>query len=166
MTRGGKQNYAYYVWAGNLNGVAPPAPGPKNDDTLDDWTQVFGRGTEASGTEDSSLWAPNALSGEFYIRRTCPTCRSSHTDIIYKRLTPLPVGFNVEDLFVGTWSSENNELDDDFELYTKMSYALAGVLSWDFCNYNDNNIGFPRDCGQSGFGKCNNSTLFQLSMTL
>lgn len=123
----------------------------QNDDTLDNWTQVFGRGSEVSEEVHPSLWAPNALSGEFYVRRICPSCNPSHQDIIYKRLTALPNGFDVENLFVGTWSSENNLLDVDFELYSSMSYALAGILSWDFCNYDDNAIGFPRDCGQNGF---------------
>jgi len=151
LTWGGKQNYAYYVWEGNLNGASSPAPGPINANTLDNWTQVFGRGSEVSGIEEPSLWAPNALSGTFYVRRICRSCRPSHKDIIYKRLTALPHDFDVENLFVGTWSSENNMMDIDFELYPKMSYALAGILTWDFCNYDDNNIGFPLDCGQSGF---------------
>merc|ERR1712226_1116152 len=64
-------------------------------------------------------------------------------------LTPLPEGFDVENLFIGTWASTNNKLNTDFGLYSSMSYALAGILSWNFCNYDDRDIGFPRDCGPS-----------------
>jgi len=152
LTRGGRhEDYAYYVWEGNLNGAPAPAPGnvPAGVDELTEWQQVFGMGTEESALADPSLWEPGSLSGEFYIRRICPACNDSHKDIVYKRLTPLPVGFDVENLFIGTWSSMNNQLNTDFELYSSMSYAMAGILSWNFCNYDDRDIGFPRDCGPS-----------------
>merc|ERR1711920_664139 len=158
MGRGGRhQDYAFYVWEGNLNGNPAPAPGnvPPGVDDFTEWQQVFGMGTETSDDTDLTLWASGSAyvpdTGNFYVRRTCPSCRASHQDIVYKRLTPLPEGFDVAELFVGTWSSIDNELGVDFELYSSMSYALAGILPWTFCNYDDREIGFPRDCGFSRY---------------
>merc|ERR1712048_1091516 len=88
---------------------------------------------------------------EFYIRRVCPSCRDTHKDIIYKRLTPLPAEFDIPNLFLDTWASRNNQLNVDFELYSSMSYALSGLMPWKFCNYDDNHIGFPRDCSPQRF---------------
>jgi len=159
LTRGSRQtDYAYYVWDGNLNGNPAPAPGniPAGVDELTEWQQVFGMGTEMSDDTDLTLWASGSAyipdTGNFYIRRTCPGCAASYQDIVYKRLTPLPEGFDVAELFVGTWSSIDNELGVDFELYSSMSYAMAGILSWNFCNYDDYDIAFPRDCGPSRAG--------------
>mmetsp|Transcript_24396 Transcript_24396/g.36189 ORF Transcript_24396/g.36189 Transcript_24396/m.36189 type:complete len:1032 (+) Transcript_24396:103-3198(+) len=116
-------------------------------DDLSQWDKVYGLGTELLGNENPSLWAPDTLTGEFYIRRICLDCIDSHKNIIYKRLTPLPAGFNMENLFTHTWSSANNVLNVDFKLYSSMSYALADMMAWTYCNYDDTNVGFPRDCG-------------------
>jgi len=117
---------------------------------LSQWNKVYGYGLEAGG-EDASLWAPNTLSGEFYIMRTCIHCKDSHKTIIYKRLTPLPADYNIEDLFINTWSNTNNVLDVDFKLYSSMTFALADISPWEYCNYNSAGVGFPRDCGPTGY---------------
>jgi len=119
---------------------------------IDEWLQVYGEGTQADPANthleyfaDDSPYLPR--SGEFYIRRLCVDCRDTHKDIIYKRLTPLPDGFSIFNYFF-VWASENNELNEDFELYGNMLDALAERNKWTFCNYDDNNsVGFPRDCG-------------------
>eukprot|EP00546_Thalassionema_frauenfeldii_P009858 CAMPEP_0178918002 /NCGR_PEP_ID=MMETSP0786-20121207/13579_1 /TAXON_ID=186022 /ORGANISM="Thalassionema frauenfeldii, Strain CCMP 1798" /LENGTH=916 /DNA_ID=CAMNT_0020591653 /DNA_START=188 /DNA_END=2935 /DNA_ORIENTATION=+ len=119
-------------------------------DTLEQWDKVYGAGNEGYGY-NTSLWAIDTLPlKDFYIRRICTYCTESHKDIIYKRLTDIPDGFNIQDLFLGTWRSTNNVLNTDFKLYSSMSYALADIMPWSACNYNDDGIGFPRDCGPSG----------------
>lgn len=123
----------------------------------DDWIQVFGIGTEASADTDLTLWKSGSTyvpdSGGFYIKRICPTCNDDHNQIIYKRLTPLPEGFDIPNLFLNTWSSVDNVLNVDFELYSNMLDALEGTARWDACNYDDPGIGFPRDCGPDNLGK-------------
>merc|ERR1740124_1617668 len=175
LNRGGQPDYGYYVWLGTPDspvdaptfaptGVGvnpkPSLPPQPEEDSLDRWWQVFGRGSLRDDV-DPTLWEAGSpfipLDREFYIRRICPSCRDSHKDIIYKRVTPLSADFDVPNLFLDTWSSEDNELktldntEGDFELYSSMSFALSGLMPWQFCNYDDNHIGFPRDCSQQSF---------------
>ena len=41
-------------------------------------------------------------------------------------------------------------LNRDFELYGSEADMNAGLNKWQFCNYDDNTVAFPRDCGVSG----------------
>jgi hypothetical protein len=41
-------------------------------------------------------------------------------------------------------------LNQDFELYSSIEDMEAGTDKWQFCNYNEDDIGFPRDCGLTG----------------
>eukprot|EP00592_Proboscia_alata_P028619 CAMPEP_0194442358 /NCGR_PEP_ID=MMETSP0176-20130528/126081_1 /TAXON_ID=216777 /ORGANISM="Proboscia alata, Strain PI-D3" /LENGTH=778 /DNA_ID=CAMNT_0039268443 /DNA_START=241 /DNA_END=2574 /DNA_ORIENTATION=- len=159
LTRGGPQsNYGFYVYRANVD-TEPPLPPQQDEDSLDRWWQVFGKGSQRNDV-DPTLWEAGSpfipLDREFYIRRICPNCRESHKDIIYKRVTLLSADFDLPSLFLDTWSSEDNKLitpdnaEGDFELYSSMSFALAGLMPWQFCNYDDNNLGFPRDCGPDG----------------
>jgi len=91
------------------------------------------------------------------IRRVCASCRSEpHRDIYYKRITPLPPtqdeenGVYLLNMFMNQWNSANNMLGTDFNLYSNYADALADDNAWTFCNYDDTNIGFPRDCGPTG----------------
>jgi len=156
LTRGGRQNYGFYVYRGNVD-PEPPLPEQEDEDSLSRWSQVFGKGSLESPDIDESLWENGSeyilSSGGFYIRRICPSCRDSHKDIIYKRLTTLEDDFDIPNLFLGTWSDTNNKVNVDFELYSSMSFALAGLMPWQFCNYNDNGIGFPRDCAPQSFSE-------------
>lgn len=61
-------------------------------------------------------------------------------------LSPLLIS-NVAYLFVGECS---NKLNMDFELYGSTREMIAGSLRWNFCNYDDSNIGFPHYCPPSG----------------
>ena len=81
------------------------------------------------------------------LHRHCSSCQSTHQNIYYHRLTPLPVGFSIYDTTQITWSNANNKLGVDFNLYSSLEDALNQKNPWLYCNYNDNNIGFPRDCG-------------------
>jgi len=50
------------------------------------------------------------------------------------------IDFNLPDLFLVTWSDVDSVLrtpdnpDGDFELYSSMSFALAGLMHWKFYN--------------------------------
>lgn len=41
-------------------------------------------------------------------KRECPSCVQSHQTIYYKRLTPIPAGFDLYNLVLTTWSSQDN----------------------------------------------------------
>jgi len=99
------------------------------------------------------------------IRRICDSCSTeSHRDIYYRRLTELPpMGSDAAagevyfiDTFMNNWFDningvKFNEMGVDFTLHSTFEDAKAGKNPWLFCNYNDPNIGFPRDCGPTGY---------------
>jgi len=81
------------------------------------------------------------------VRRVCPSCIESHRDIYYRRLTPMPAGFNLLETLMNNWSDTANRLNVDFSLHSTYLDAYLGSAGWTFCNFNDAGIGFPRDCG-------------------
>lgn len=117
------------------------------------WTMLYGRGTMISADYQPELW--NNIDEGSYIRRVCKSCsRDSHKDIIYKRLTPKG-SIDYRDLFLKNWFSDpagdgKNIRGADFNLFSSFDQAQNNENPWKFCNYNDNNIGFPRDCGPNG----------------
>ena len=56
----------------------------------------------------------------FIIKRDCSSCDNEHKQIFYKRLTILPSTVSPYDLFLTTWASTSNELNEDFELYSSL----------------------------------------------
>jgi len=54
-------------------------------------------------------------------------------------------------LLVSLYFDTHNVLGVDFNLYSTYEDAVADVNPWTFCNYNDAQIGFPRDCGPTGY---------------
>jgi len=69
----------------------------------------------------------------------------------YKRLTKKRE-VDYETLFLENWFNStveggSNVLHEDFELYSSFSDAQENLNAWQFCNYNDPGIGFPRECG-------------------
>jgi hypothetical protein len=49
-----------------------------------------------------------------------------------------------------TWSSNFNNLNVNFLLFSTYDDLLANRNAWRFCNYDDAGVAFPRDCGPSG----------------
>ena len=80
------------------------------------------------------------------IRRECLDCTDSHKVIYYKRKTS-PKSFDAYYYLIVTWSSTNNLLHRDFELYSTFQDAVNDKNPWQYCNYNDRGEAFPRDCG-------------------
>jgi hypothetical protein len=94
------------------------------------------------------------------IRRTCASCRSdAHKDIYYKRISPLPPKLEdgaedavyFLDQFMNQWTSSYNVLGTDFKLFSTYEDALNDTNEWTYCNYDYPNVGFPRDCGPTGY---------------
>eukprot|EP01083_Nonionella_stella_P082788 228646_1 len=84
-------------------------------------------------------------SGTFIIRRDCPQCITSHQLVYYKRITN-PLSFDAY-THMKVWTSTNNELGTDFNLYNSLEDALDDVNAWTYCNYDDPNVAAFRDCG-------------------
>ena len=49
-----------------------------------------------------------------------------------------------------TWRDQKNQLGIDFALYDSIGDARKNRIAWTFCNYNDRDVGYPRDCGKQG----------------
>ena len=125
------------------------------------WQKMMGQGlcyvphNNDLDDRDAEFRAVFAQSPNKIVRRTCAGCEESHKDVFYKRITPLPDSLNFIDLFMNNWfSTPANLLDTDFELYSTYADALAGENKWTYCNYDDPNVGFPRDCGPTGYVPC------------
>ena len=113
------------------------------------WAAVFGR--NASGQVDVGEAATNALfRGSAVFRRLCASCAGTHQAIYYKRITPVPAGFSVYQNMKTTWASSSNLLNVDFQLYSTYVSLLSESYYWQFCNYDDPGVGFPRDCSPNG----------------
>jgi len=76
--------------------------------------------------------------------------RNGAVHSIYHRTAAIPSGFNAYSLFTHTWSDTNNVLGTDFEIYDTYDDLLGGTNKWTYCNYDDSDVGYPRDCGKSG----------------
>jgi hypothetical protein len=85
------------------------------------------------------------------IRRVCPGCVDTHRDIYYRRCSDAE--WNAYGNFHREWSRYHNDMQalapprGDFALYSSYSDALSTKKAWKFCNYDEDNIGFPRNCG-------------------
>lgn len=126
----------------------------------DIWQQVAGAGlsyypiTTYSPTDrDTEFRALVTNSPNKIIYRHCEVCNKQHQHIFYKRLTALP-DYNFLELFLSNWVSTKNILGVDFDLYSTYDDALKGINKWLYCNYDDINIGFPRDCGRTEYTPC------------
>jgi hypothetical protein len=63
----------------------------------------------------------------------------------YQRLT-LRDSFNLYSNLAETWASANNRINTDFRMYSTHADLVAGRNPWQFCNYDDPGVGYPRDC--------------------
>ena len=84
------------------------------------------------------------------VRRVCRHCRTSHKDTYYRRLTDMSDDFDLLDTLMNNWMSKDNMLNVDFAIYSSHLDAYYDTNRWQYCNYDDKGIGFPRDCGPSG----------------
>ena len=93
------------------------------------------------------------------LKRVCNNCADSHKTIFYHRLTPLGNNVNLYKLLHETWAYDDNMMGTDFYLYSTEADALAcydkpfedifcNSQRWQFCNYDEEGVGFPRHCGK------------------
>ena len=62
----------------------------------------------------------------------------------------IPKELQFLDLFLDNWFDTSNVRGVDFNLFSTYEDAEDDANPWIYCNYNDRNIGFPRDCGPTG----------------
>jgi len=74
--------------------------------------------------------------------------RNGKTHSVYHRTSSVK-GFNAYRAFTETWTSAKNKLQFDFEIYDSVADFSAGRDKWNFCNFNDKDVGYPRDCGKT-----------------
>lgn len=81
------------------------------------------------------------------VRWHCPDCYPSHREVFYKRLTAnaSSAEFRPYHYFRNNWSSLDNELHKDFDLFSSYNDALAGQdkSRWDYCSLDNPSCGFP-----------------------
>ena len=135
-------NIAYYILTKEIC-ILPTVNGAT-------WKQVFSRGSFGNVnvgrtkfnqylTTESCNPIPRGV-----VARLCRGCVNSHKAIFYKRLTS-----NVPDMyitFIQDWFSNKNINKRDFFLYGSGYDLLSNRNQWNFCNYDDPGVGFPRDC--------------------
>ena len=118
------------------------------------WATVVGQGyMYYPPIKDSELRKYLEESPHSLIMRKCLWCSDSHKEIYYKRITELPPPEELDflDLLMSNWyDSPKNVLGTDFMLFSSYEDALSGTGNWTFCNYNVEQVGFPRDCGPTG----------------
>jgi hypothetical protein len=103
------------------------------------------------------------------VKRVCLDCAPSHQLIYYRRLhhseknleeEKVVAGsssggssFNIATCMLDTWQDQHNKFHIDFDLFS--TYADARLLrnAWQWCNFNDRGIAFPRDCAPTASHK-------------
>ena len=89
------------------------------------------------------------------VRRVCPSCKSTHKDIYYRRLNssdPLPEGFDLLNTLMNNWPAAHNVYGVDYALYSSFMDAYFDTKKWEACDENvDSNVGFPGNCGPKRF---------------
>ncbi len=113
------------------------------------WDVVYSKGSY--GNVDKGKDATNNLFKRYGVfKRECAQCADQYKEIFYKRITPIN-NFSAYDSF-NNWTSAENILNRDFKLFYSYDDLLNDRNGWTSCNYDDQNIGFPRDCsGSKGF---------------
>ncbi|KAK3274515.1 hypothetical protein CYMTET_17300, partial [Cymbomonas tetramitiformis] len=133
----------------NTKFVCPFACGAATGEVY--WSLALAKGNY--GTVDVGAAALDALftaSTSGIVKRLCSSCAASHREIYYKRL-PNRATISLHGYLASNWSSTENVLNVDFELYSSHADALAGTNRWTYCNYyTAPGVGFPGECGATG----------------
>ena len=118
------------------------------DDTVIKWTQALAKvaGTSTTDVGQAKFNALFAASPHRILRRECSGCANTHKDIYLRRFSS--ASWNAYDNMKVTWSSYNNNMaGGDFQLYSTYQDARDDKNAWQYCNYDDVGVAFPRECG-------------------
>jgi hypothetical protein len=115
---------------------------------IPEWTTVVS--LTGSGTTVETDLGQGAFNAMF---NQCPVVRYNRNGAvssIYVRKPNRP-GINAYSLFTYRWHDTSNVRGTDFDIYSNEADAWNGANPWPFCNFNDPDVGYPRDCGASGY---------------
>ena len=87
-------------------------------------------------------------SSHYIVKRLCSSCANDYKEMYYRRYTS-GTTFAVYDYMKENWKSLDNQLHVDFDIFSTYADAMTMRNAWQFCNYDDTGIGFPRDCGKT-----------------
>jgi hypothetical protein len=121
-----------------------------NDGGCDEFTTVYMKGSYGALDDAAKFNLDFRSSSHGIIRRECKSCASAYQDVYIRRFTSHQTWDAYSYLMV-TWRDDNNRMNTDFAIYSSLQDALDDTNRWKFCNYNDPGIGFPRDCGATGY---------------
>jgi hypothetical protein len=133
-------------WIGNYNWYA--CEDYKENETKFQFVPVYSKGSFGNLDRGKEI-VDNLFAQNKIFMRECTDCYPSHRVVYYKRISHNN-NFSMYENIINTWSSSNNVLNVDFKLYSSYEDLLNDRNPWNFCNYNDPGIGFPRDCGPYG----------------
>ena len=89
-------------------------------------TTVYSKGTYGSADLGQQTTDEMFVGIGSVWKRECAECVDSHKLIYYKRLTPVSNSFSVYENMIETWSSEDNIMNLDFELYSSYADLVDG----------------------------------------
>ena len=117
---------------------------------VEQWTQALSKGSFGNSdlgeeTFNRLFWqSPNQI-----IKRLCPSCHHDYQKIFYRRYTSTN-SFKPYSYMRHGWNETYNRLHTDFDIFSTYEDALTATEPWQFCNFDEQGIGFPRDCGKAG----------------
>jgi len=152
-TWAGQQSVAYYIQMHKIPHPrfteAPVSKSPTRPKSAI-WKKLLSKGSY--GNMDAGAKKFDEMfrkSRTHIIKRMCGKCGPEHRVMYYRRLTKA-YSFAPYSYMKNDWKRHNNILNKDFGLYSSYSDAIQDTGRWQFCNYDDPGIGFPRDCGKTG----------------
>jgi len=86
---------------------------------------------------------------QYIVWRVCATCFTSHQNIYYKRLTPIPPEMNLLEMLLNDWTNVNNTENIDFKIYSTFEDAVNDKNPWEFYDFRGDR-GFPYESGPHG----------------
>lgn len=83
------------------------------------------------------------------VKRICPSCAATHTEIVYRRFTPLKEYSPYESMSCAWNEDPDNVEGKDFKLFSDLNDAFADEHKWSACNFApvDSFRGFPFESG-------------------
>ncbi|CAE7244822.1 unnamed protein product [Symbiodinium pilosum] len=69
------------------------------------------------------------------VKRICPSCAATHTEIVYRRFTPLN-DYSPYDSLSCAWNEDPDNIEGkDFKLFSNLNNAFEDEHKWSACNY-------------------------------
>jgi len=120
----------------------------KKEAGADSWTKAVWLNNNAAEVTENIGEA--AFNKAFQVCPVVQYTRNSQVMAVYVRTSNISPTFNAYKVFTDTWRDAANKLNQDFKLYDNLDDARGNRGAWTFCNFNDPDVGFPRDCGKTG----------------